>query len=123
MTPHWRMMDQLLATNPIPEEYSNWKVEVLPNGIQSSCFDLLQVLCNDCQEKTVAPFHFYGARCHKCRGYNTRVVQMDRGTGVMTLTEPEEEGIPGMMVMEDDGDSALDESSGESISSDSESMD
>lgn len=36
------------------------------------------VLCNDCEVKSEAPYHFLYHKCDKCKGYNTKVLETFR---------------------------------------------
>ena len=31
----------------------------------------MNVICNDCLEKSEIPFHIYGGKCRLCKSYNT----------------------------------------------------
>jgi RING finger/CHY zinc finger protein 1 len=48
---------QMVAHTAMPQEYRDVKV---------------QVMCNDCQARSEAPFHVVGYKCSGCGGYNTR---------------------------------------------------
>lgn len=63
MTDAWTHRDQIIAANPMPEEYKDWKVEFL---------------CNDCNVKETALWHFIGQKCTKCGGYNTVISETYR---------------------------------------------
>ena len=57
MTTHWRYLDEVIASNPMPEDHSQINRDVY---------------CHDCEHHTcLAPFHFYGVKCENCGGYNT----------------------------------------------------
>jgi hypothetical protein len=53
----WSKMDQIIEAHQMPEEYKDWKVEIL---------------CNDCTNRKVVPFHFLGHKC-SCGSYNTKI--------------------------------------------------
>lgn len=59
MEPWYRKLDERLVHDRMPPELSN---------------RVSQILCNDCEEKSVARFHFQFHRCEHCKGYNTRVL-------------------------------------------------
>ena len=59
MSAYFRMLDALLAAETVPPEYAG---------------RTQNVLCNDCDARTEAPFHFVYHACGSCRSYNTRVV-------------------------------------------------
>jgi hypothetical protein len=59
MSPVWREIDRAIELQPVPEEYKEWKVEIL---------------CNDCNVKEITAFHFIGNKCSKCQGYNTNII-------------------------------------------------
>ena len=48
-----------VAETPMPEEYRGLRVEVL---------------CNDCQARSMADFHVLGIECPRCQSWNTRRV-------------------------------------------------
>ena len=52
----WRGLDASVERNPMPEEYSETRVEIL---------------CNDCGRRSDAPFHVW-IKCSACGSYNTR---------------------------------------------------
>ncbi|KAK7407514.1 hypothetical protein VNO78_09467 [Psophocarpus tetragonolobus] len=59
MSVYFGMLDALLVTEELPEDYRN------------QCQD---ILCNDCHEKGTAPFHWLYHKCGFCGSYNTRVI-------------------------------------------------
>ncbi|KAF3628022.1 putative HBS1-like protein-like [Capsicum annuum] len=61
MAVYFGMLDALLANEVLPEEYQN------------RCQD---ILCNDCERKGRAPFHWLYHKCGFCGSYNTRVIQV-----------------------------------------------
>lgn len=60
MSNYYSKIDSLLAEQTMPPEYAN-------------IFSI--VLCNDCEVKSEAPYHFLYHKCDKCRGYNTKVLE------------------------------------------------
>ena len=56
MSEQWRFIDQIIAANPMPEEFRTWSVEIL---------------CADCHETSQCLFHVEGLKCGGCGGYNT----------------------------------------------------
>ncbi|KAF9202115.1 hypothetical protein BGZ49_007679 [Haplosporangium sp. Z 27] len=60
MSPYYSKIDSLLAEQTMPPEYAN-------------IFSI--VLCNDCEVKSEAPYHFLYHKCDKCKGYNTKVLE------------------------------------------------
>jgi len=52
-----RQLDDEIENTPMPAEYRNKTVKIL---------------CNDCNERGVVPFHVLGAKCKNCHSYNTR---------------------------------------------------
>ncbi|KAF9404412.1 hypothetical protein BGZ94_004194 [Podila epigama] len=60
MSGYYAKIDSLLAEQTMPPEYAN-------------IFSI--VLCNDCEVKSEAPYHFLYHRCDKCKGYNTKVLE------------------------------------------------
>ncbi|XP_010272192.1 PREDICTED: uncharacterized protein LOC104608041 isoform X2 [Nelumbo nucifera] len=59
MQVYFGMLDALLAEEKIPEEYSA-QTQV--------------ILCNDCEKRGVAPFHWLYHKCSHCGSYNTRLL-------------------------------------------------
>ncbi|KAI8359725.1 zinc-ribbon-domain-containing protein [Mortierella sp. GBAus27b] len=60
MGAYYSKIDSLLAEQTMPAEYAN-------------IFSI--VLCNDCEVKSEAPYHFLYHKCDKCGGYNTKVLE------------------------------------------------
>ncbi|KAI1315120.1 hypothetical protein EDD11_001267 [Mortierella claussenii] len=60
MSIYYKKIDSLLAEQTMPPEYANI---------------LSIVLCNDCEVKSEAPYHFLYHKCDKCKGYNTKVLE------------------------------------------------
>eukprot|EP00249_Psilotum_nudum_P024396 c29174_g1_i3 orf=1038-5078(-) len=59
MAVYFGMLDALLASEQLPEEYRDrWQ----------------DVLCHDCQQKGRAPFHWLYHKCRICGSYNTRAI-------------------------------------------------
>ncbi|KAF9112972.1 hypothetical protein BGX27_002446 [Mortierella sp. AM989] len=63
MSPYYQKIDSILAEQTMPSEYAN---------VFST------VLCNDCEVKSEAPYHFLYHKCDKCKGYNTKVLKTFR---------------------------------------------
>ncbi|CAH9084819.1 unnamed protein product [Cuscuta epithymum] len=59
MAIYFGMIDALLANEVLPEEYRNRQQDIL---------------CNDCEKKGVASFHWLYHKCGQCGSYNTRVI-------------------------------------------------
>ncbi|GAB2280041.1 hypothetical protein Dimus_014679 [Dionaea muscipula] len=62
MAVYFGMLDALLASEDLPEEY------------RDHCQD---ILCNDCGKKGTARFHWLYHKCRICGSYNTRVIKVD----------------------------------------------
>ncbi|XP_010534220.1 PREDICTED: uncharacterized protein LOC104809834 isoform X1 [Tarenaya hassleriana] len=62
MAVYFGMLDALLAAEELPEEYKN------------RCQD---ILCNDCERKGTARFHWLYHKCDFCGSYNTRVIKSE----------------------------------------------
>ncbi|EEF28680.1 zinc finger protein BRUTUS [Ricinus communis] len=60
MAVYFGMLDALLAAEELPEEYRE-------------CFQ--DILCNDCDRKGTARFHWLYHKCGSCGSYNTRVIK------------------------------------------------
>jgi len=50
--------DRYLYEYPMPDYYKKW---------------ISEILCNDCNEKTNAPYHMKYHKCAKCKSYNTNL--------------------------------------------------
>ena len=59
MTESWKYIDSLLETTVIPDEYKDWKSEIL---------------CNDCELTSITKFNLMYHKCKYCNGYNTSTV-------------------------------------------------
>ncbi|GMY15313.1 zinc finger protein BRUTUS isoform X1 [Fagus crenata] len=62
MAVYFGMLDALLATEELPEEY------------RDRCQD---ILCNDCDRKGTSRFHWLYHKCGFCGSYNTRVIKSE----------------------------------------------
>ena len=49
-------IDAEIAATQMPEEYKDTTVTIL---------------CNDCNTKSVVPFHIMGGKCLQCKSYNS----------------------------------------------------
>ncbi|XP_012080185.1 zinc finger protein BRUTUS-like At1g18910 isoform X2 [Jatropha curcas] len=59
MQVYFKMLDALLAEEKMPDEYSSKTQDIL---------------CNDCEKKGAAPFHWHYHKCISCGSYNTRLI-------------------------------------------------
>ncbi|MCL7041667.1 hypothetical protein MKW94_004556 [Papaver nudicaule] len=59
MKVYFKMIDDLLAEEILPEEYSEMTQDIL---------------CHDCEKKGVASFHWLHHKCSHCASYNTRIL-------------------------------------------------
>jgi len=66
MKESWRHLATTIEGIPMPEEYKEWTVEFL---------------CNDCNQKETAAWHFLGQQCSKCLGFNTTISATFRPDG------------------------------------------
>ncbi|XP_059649687.1 zinc finger protein BRUTUS-like [Cornus florida] len=62
MAVYFGMLDALLASEELPEEF------------RDRCQD---ILCNDCENKGTSPFHWLYHKCGHCGSYNTKVIKVD----------------------------------------------
>lgn len=53
----WQDMDENVEATPMPEDYASIEVNIL---------------CNDCGDRSRVHFHILGHKCSRCGGYNTR---------------------------------------------------
>jgi RING finger/CHY zinc finger protein 1 len=56
MNSYYSRLEQEIQATPMPEEYRSLVVEIL---------------CNECQRRSVVPFHILGHKCSSCSAYNT----------------------------------------------------
>ena len=63
MDADWRRLDAEIAVTPMPQDYANWRVDVL---------------CNDCNKPSKVQFHILGLKCSHCRSYNTRRIRLEQ---------------------------------------------
>ena len=59
----WRRLDAEIAVTPMPQDYANWRVDIL---------------CNDCNKPSKVQFHILGLKCSHCRSYNTRRIRLEQ---------------------------------------------
>jgi len=64
LTNYWELIDKHLEDNIMPEEYKLWKTNII---------------CNDCGNKSNVSFHFMYHKCSHCGGYNTDIINIDKG--------------------------------------------
>ncbi|KAJ8548283.1 hypothetical protein K7X08_030752 [Anisodus acutangulus] len=62
MSVYFGMLDALMGSEVLPEEFRN------------RCQD---ILCNDCGKRGAAPFHWLYHKCASCGSYNTRVIKVE----------------------------------------------
>lgn len=60
MSHFFQRIDELMANQKMPEEYEKVRA---------------QILCNDCEQKSIAKFHFVYHRCAICSSYNTKLLR------------------------------------------------
>lgn len=56
----FRRIDEMMAEQRMPDEYARVRSHIL---------------CNDCERRSVAPFHFVYHCCAHCRSYNTKLLR------------------------------------------------
>ncbi|XP_074383346.1 zinc finger protein BRUTUS-like isoform X3 [Apium graveolens] len=61
MSVYFGMLDALLGSEELPEEFRNRNQDIL---------------CNDCERKGTAPFHWLYHKCATCGSYNTKVIKL-----------------------------------------------
>ncbi|CAL5350178.1 unnamed protein product [Camellia sinensis] len=69
MAVYFGMLDALLTSEELPEEY------------RDRCQD---ILCNDCDKKGTSRFHWLYHKCGFCGSYNTRVIKVDSSSNCLT---------------------------------------
>ncbi|KAJ3136922.1 hypothetical protein HDU90_002488 [Geranomyces variabilis] len=71
MTDYFARIDTMLAQHTMPAEYANMTSHLY---------------CNDCEQRSDARYHFLYHKCAHCKGYNTRVLGVERA-GVAVVEE------------------------------------
>jgi len=66
-----------IKANPMPEQY------------RRKC----EILCNDCEKKSMMSFHWLGHQCRDCRSYNTAVLHMLSADDSSNTADDEEEDV------------------------------
>lgn len=61
MKNYWLQIDQFLENQEMPDELKNKKCNIL---------------CNDCNLKSIVNYHFLYNKCTKCLGYNTDIIDI-----------------------------------------------
>tara|TARA_Y100001933_G_C18969885_1_gene552010 strand:+ start:567 stop:1433 length:867 start_codon:yes stop_codon:yes gene_type:complete len=59
MEEYWKKIDEHLENYETPEEYKEWKSEIL---------------CNDCEKQSITSFNLMYHKCKFCNGYNTNII-------------------------------------------------
>lgn len=72
MSVYFGMLDALLASEELPQEY------------RDRCHD---ILCCDCDKKGKAPFHWLYHKCKSCGSYNTKVIKVDTDSHCSTSNQ------------------------------------
>ncbi|ORZ20282.1 zinc-ribbon-domain-containing protein [Absidia repens] len=62
MTFYFRQLQNEMERQPMPLAYQNYRS---------------LVFCNDCEQKSVAPYHFFHHRCQSCSSFNTTVLKTE----------------------------------------------
>lgn len=58
---YFKKIDEYITTEEkLPPEFSEMKNEVY---------------CNDCEKRSIVPFHFVYHKCKYCHGFNTRIIR------------------------------------------------
>ncbi|KAL2558992.1 zinc finger protein-related [Forsythia ovata] len=69
MSVYFGMLDALISSEVLPEEY------------RTRCQD---ILCNDCNKKGTAQFHWLYHKCGSCGSFNTRVIKLEQDPNCST---------------------------------------
>eukprot|EP01130_Rhizamoeba_saxonica_P014811 TRINITY_DN650_c0_g1_i2.p1 TRINITY_DN650_c0_g1~~TRINITY_DN650_c0_g1_i2.p1 ORF type:complete len:237 (-),score=32.18 TRINITY_DN650_c0_g1_i2:24-734(-) len=56
----WSFTSRMVAETPVPDEYQNYRVNIL---------------CNDCEQSSEVSWHFFGHECTHCNSFNTSVTE------------------------------------------------
>jgi len=84
MSEIWKIYDKEIEETPMPDEYMNL---------------FANILCRDCSQSSLSPFHILGIKCGECGSYNTTrekggLVRKLHGTLVEETFEPGTVGGP-----------------------------
>ena len=63
LSDYWKLIDQVLETQQMPEEFQSWTADIY---------------CNDCEKKTNTKYHFSYHKCQECGGYNTVIDNINK---------------------------------------------
>ena len=63
LTNYWKLIDTMMSTQEMPEEYQNWTSDIH---------------CNDCEKKSNTKYHFTYHKCQHCQGYNTVIDKVNK---------------------------------------------
>lgn len=61
MTQYFKQLDDNLRHQTMPPEYKN---------------RISLILCNDCEQRSEVPYHFFYHKCQHCTSYNTTVLSV-----------------------------------------------
>ncbi|RMZ88550.1 hypothetical protein DV736_g4220, partial [Chaetothyriales sp. CBS 134916] len=79
MESQFRRLDRHIDEQPMPEEYQSTRA---------------YVFCNDCNSRSVAPYHWLGLKCVLCESYNTTQLELlglQRTAQMQEMQEQQEE--------------------------------
>jgi hypothetical protein len=79
MESYFIRIDEMLEREKMPKEF---------DGVRSKVF------CADCENRSVAPFHFLYHRCFHCASYNTKVLEQLPAGGSTDLDELQAQSTP-----------------------------
>jgi len=74
----FRNLDRAIGVQPMPEDFRDTRA---------------LIICNDCRNKTIVPYHWLGLKCGECDSYNTAQLQI---VGPNERVEGEMEGEQGI---------------------------
>ena len=63
MSNYWLQIENHVNSQVMPDEYKNWKSDII---------------CCDCNKKSVTKFHFEYHKCQHCNSWNTKVNRVDK---------------------------------------------
>ncbi|TPX56923.1 hypothetical protein PhCBS80983_g04181 [Powellomyces hirtus] len=63
MTDYFARIDTMLQHHTMPHEYAHMTSKLY---------------CNDCEQRSTAPYHFLYHACGECKGYNTKVLSVEK---------------------------------------------
>jgi hypothetical protein len=75
MREYFEHLDRLMRIQRMPPEYRHWRAEVL---------------CNDCEKRSIVAYHFLYHKCSHCASYNTKLLKSFPNPNIPTFLEDDD---------------------------------